>query len=137
VLAIGGLVGARVAGVRPASTIALFGIAAGLVVLARLTGRRRRVFWIEVAEAAEVDAGVHVLGALGTVVRAAFPSTVGLTILTAIALASNAQLAALLAGALGGLGIVAALLGAEILLWERSRGREIVLHGKGVYLKRP
>ena len=136
-LAIGGLAGARLAGVTPGSATALFGVAAGLVVLARLTGRRRRIFWIEVAEASEVDVGTPVRGALGTATRAAFPSTAGLTILTAIALVGNAQLAAFLAGALGGLAVVAALSGAEIVLWERSRGREILLHGKGVYLKRP
>ena len=133
-LAVAGLVAVRASGVRSGSALALFAVAAGLVLLARLTGRRRRVFWIEVADAPEVDPGIAVLGPLATAARAAFPSTVGLTVLIVISLIVNAPLAAFLAGALAGLAVTAAVSAVEIALWERRNGRQILLHRSRVYV---
>jgi hypothetical protein len=57
--------------------------------------------------------------------RAAFPSTMTLTVLTAIALPINAVLAALLAGMIAGLGVAALTLAAEQAWWESRSGRRI------------
>ena len=74
-------------------------------------------------------------GRVRTTVRAAYPSTIGLTVLTAIALAADPELAAFLAGTLAALGLGAAIHAVEVVLWERSRGRRILLGPDDVYLK--
>jgi hypothetical protein len=44
-------------------------------------------------------------------------------------------LAAFLAGTLAALGLGAAIHGAEVVLWERSRGRRLLLGPDDVYVK--
>jgi hypothetical protein len=100
-----------------------------------LTSRRRRLFWAAVAEATPLDGPVSVETRLRTTIRAAYPSTIGLTVLMAIALAADAELAAFLAGTIAALGLGAAIHGAEVVLWERSRGRRLLLGPDAVYLK--
>jgi hypothetical protein len=57
---------------------------------------------------------------------ATYPSTIGLTVLAAISLGLNASLAAVLAGLLCGLGIMALLGAAEIVAWERRHGGRLL-----------
>ena len=63
---------------------------------------------------------------------ATYPSTIGLTGLTGIALAVNPRLAALLAGILAGLGLGALVFAAQLAAWERERhARLLVERGRG------
>jgi hypothetical protein len=134
-LALAGLAGARALGVAPGPALGLFAFGTGLVLFPLLTSRRRRLFWAAVAEAMPLDGPVSVETRLRTTIRAAYPSTIGLTVLMAIALAADAELAAFLAGTIAALGLGAAIHGAEVVLWERSRGRRLLLGPDAVYLK--
>ena len=60
-----------------------------------------------------------------TIVPALFPSTVGLTLLTLVALAVDARLAAILAGIVGGLGLAGIAIGGQLLWAERRAGARI------------
>ena len=134
-LALAGLAGARALGVALGPALGLFAFGTGLVLFPLLTSRRRRLFWAAVAEATPLDGPASVESRLRTTIRAAYPSTIGLTILMAIALAADPELAAFLAGTLAALGLGAAIHGAEVVLWERSRGRRLLLGPDAVYLK--
>jgi hypothetical protein len=57
--------------------------------------------------------------------RAAYPSTIGLAALIAVAAPINATLAALLAGFELGLALMSSLIGAENAYWERAAGATI------------
>jgi hypothetical protein len=100
-----------------------------------LASRRRRLFWHHVADAVPLDPAVPVASRAQTVVTATYPSTIGLTILTAIALPIDAELAAFLAGILAGLGAGALWQGVEIVIWERQRGLRLFLGEKRVYVR--
>jgi hypothetical protein len=103
VLALAGLVGARLLGVDPGPSLALFGLGAGLFLFAMLTtSRRRSRFWQQVEEAKALEPGTSVEAWPRTLARATYPSTIGVTVLTAIALPIDASLAALTAGLMGG-----------------------------------
>jgi hypothetical protein len=135
VLALGGVAGARALGVSPGAALGLFAFGTGIVLFPLLTSRRRRLFWAAVAEAAPLEGEATVEGRVRTTVRAAYPSTIGLTVLTAIALAADPELAAFLAGTLAALALGAAIHGVEVVLWERSRGRRLLLGPDDVYVK--
>ena len=134
-LALGGVAAARALGVSPGAALGLFAFGTGLVLFPLLTSRRRRLFWAAVADATPVEGEASVEGRLRTTVRAAYPSTIGLTILMVIALAADPELAAFLAGTIAALGLGAALHGVEVVLWEQSRGRRLLLGPDDVYLK--
>ena len=53
---------------------------------------------------------------------ALFPSTVGVTLLAAAALAVDPRLAAILAGALAGMGTASLAYGVQLAWWEWRRG---------------
>ena len=59
-----------------------------------------------------------------------WPSTVGLTVLTGVALAFNAGLAALLAGILFGAGVAALALGLQLAAWEKAEGVRVFVDGR-------
>jgi hypothetical protein len=61
------------------------------------------------AEPEQLPAGAQVAPAWRHAVHAAFPSTVGVSVLAAVALSVRPELAALLAGVLAGLGLAALL----------------------------
>jgi hypothetical protein len=66
------------------------------------------------------------------VLRAAYPSTIGLTVLIGIALGFQPTLAALLAGILAGIGGAALGFAAQLTAWERQRGVRVLAEpGKG------
>ena len=134
-LAFAGLAGARLRGVSPGSSLALFGFAAGLTLFLLLSSRSRRLFWDRADGAVPVDPAVPVVGWARTVATAMYPSTIGLTILTAIALPIDGALAAFLAGIIAGLGLGALWWGLEIVLWERQRGLRMFLAEKRVYVR--
>ena len=122
VLALAGFAGARLLGVSPGGALTLWGLGAGLFVLAMLTSRRRRLFWLRAHEATPIDSEAPVAGRAQTVARAASPSTIAVSALTAIALPLNPSLAALLAGVLAGMAVVGLVFGVELVLWEREAG---------------
>ena len=134
-LALGGLAAARALGVSPGAALGLFAFGTGIVLFPLLTSRRRRLFWAAVAEAKPLVEEALTESRLRTTIRAAYPSTFGLTILMAIALAADPELAAFLAGTIAALGLGAAIHGAEVVLWEQSRGRRLLLGPDDVYVK--
>jgi hypothetical protein len=122
-LALAGLFGARLLGVDPGQALALFGLGAGVFVIAMLAkSRPRSRFWQRVDSAQALDPGVPVESWPRTLARAAYPSTIGVAALTAIALPIEAGLAALMAGLLGGMALGGLMSGVEVAAWERSHG---------------
>jgi hypothetical protein len=64
---------------------------------------------------------------LGALAAATYPSTIGLTVLTLIALWPQPPLAAFLAGILAGLGAMALVGAARLSVWERARGARFLV----------
>lgn len=134
-LAAAGFAAARLLGVAPGTAVALFAFGTGIVLFTLQLTRKRRLFWLAVAEAKPVDATRAVQSRLRTTLRATYPSTIGLTVLMVIALALDPELGAFLAGTIASLGFGATIFGAELVLWERSRGQRLLLGSENVYLK--
>jgi hypothetical protein len=126
-LAFGGLALALARGLEPRVAVELFALAAGLLVFAVYArGGRGR----ELSEHPPAVVGpVRVEPNSRALATATYPSTIGLTVLTAIALGLNPSLAAILSGLLGGLGITALLAAAEIAFWERRHGGRLLAEG--------
>jgi hypothetical protein len=103
VLAAGWLGAAYVVGGRTAATMAFL-----------VPNDPRARFRRAPAEPAELPAGASVAPAWLHAFHAALPSTVGVSVLAAVALAFQPALTALLAGILAGLGLAAALRAYEI-----------------------
>ena len=123
VLALAGLVGARLLGVDPGPSLALFGLGAGLIFITMLAkSRPRSRFWQRVGEAKALEPGTPVEAWPRTLARAAWPSTIGVSVLTAIALPIDAGLAAVMAGLMGGMALWGLISGVEVAAWERSQG---------------
>jgi hypothetical protein len=107
-------------------------LGAALLTFALFFGRSRRPLETTLAEAAPVppDAGSAPLRE--GVVAALFPSSVGVAILAAAALALDGRLAAILAGLLAGMGFAALISAARVLAWERQhRVRLLADRGSG------
>jgi hypothetical protein len=122
-LALAGLFGARLFGVDPGQALALFGLGAGVFVIAMLAkSRPRSRFWQRVDEAQPLDPGAPVETWPRTLARASYPSTIGVAGLTAIALPIEAGLAAVMGGVLGGMALGGLMSGVEVAAWERSHG---------------
>lgn len=112
---------ARLAGLEPTPSVWLFGLGAAVFAVAMLTSRRRRMFWVRVAEATPIDSAAPVAGWAWTISRSMFPSTLAVSALAALALPLNTALTALLAGVLAGMGVMGGFFAAELLIWERPR----------------
>jgi hypothetical protein len=134
-LAAAGFAAARLLGVAPGTAVALFAFGTGIVLFTLQLTRKRRLFWLAVADAKPFDPARPVQTRLRTTLRATYPSTIGLTVLMVIALAFDAQLGAFLAGTIASLGLGAAVFGAELVQWERSTGKRLLLGSETVYLK--
>ena len=134
-LGLAGLGGALLLHVSSGISLGEFGFACGFTFFLLLMSRRRRAFWKKVETAQPAEEGVSIDSALRTVGKAAYPSTIGLTALTAIALAINPVLAAFLAGILAGMGLASLQLGAELIAWERWNSTRLLLGGRRVYLR--
>jgi hypothetical protein len=92
-----------------------------LLAFALFFGRSRRPLEATLAEAAEVPPGASRAALREGVVAALFPSSVGVAVLAAAALALDARLAAILAGLLAGMGFASLVSAARVLTWERRR----------------
>jgi small-conductance mechanosensitive channel len=132
VLAAAGLGAAIAAGVRPAPAAALFAAGAVVLLAAVLSSRRGRLVWLRLEQAEPLESESKLEPRHLAVLRAAYPSTIGLTVLIAIALLLQPTLAALLAGILAGIGGAALGFAAQLTAWERQRGARVLAEpGKG------
>jgi hypothetical protein len=122
VLAAAGLAAAVVAGERSGAAAALFAAGAVIVLVAIMSGRRGRLVWQRLEQAERLESEPKLEPRRVILARAAYPSTIGLTVLIAISLAFSPPLAALLAGILGGIGGTALGFAAQLAAWERQRG---------------
>jgi len=109
-LVLGGcwLVAARVAGASGGASLIAFAAGAFGVAFLAANDPRARLRGSG-AKPERLPAGAHLAPAWMHAAHAAFPSTVGVSVLAGIALAVRPELAALLAGVLAGLGLVALL----------------------------
>ena len=132
-LAVVGLALARARGLEagPATGLFLFGCVGFLLALLASRGRHRGASRDSGAEGPPPpDAVIEPLWR--SLLEAAFPSTVGVTILTAISLGLNTSLAAVLAGMLAGLGLAALHAALQVALRERELdGQVLAERGRG------
>jgi hypothetical protein len=126
-LAAVGLGAAIAAGARPSAGAGLFVIGAVLLLVAVLGGRRRRLVWLRLAEAEPLDTSATLEPRVRILLRATYPSTIGLTVLIALSLWPQPSLAALLAGILAGIGAAALEFGLQLGAWERRRGAQLLV----------
>lgn len=118
------LAGARLAGAESTPAALAFVSAAGGTTFVILNDPRRRL-WRRRAALGPAPLDARYLSRLELVRAAIFPSTVGVTVLAAVALVvGQATLAALLAGVLAGMGFASLAAGVDWLLRERQEGRE-------------
>ena len=99
-----------------------FGVGLGIVVLAALLQARTSIHFVARERAEAPPAGAIRKAWWRIAVRAAYPSTIGLAILIAIAAPLEPTLAASLAGAEVGLAGMSLVLAVENWYWERSAG---------------
>jgi hypothetical protein len=133
VLGLAGLAGARVLGVPPDAALALFAFGAGVFLVASFaSGRRRGQFWQRVEAAEPVDPTAQIESRARTLVHAAYPSTIGVSALTAIALPIDAALAAVMAGILGGMAVGGLIFAVQLVLWEEREGVRLLATTKGL-----
>jgi len=131
-LAVAGLAAAIAAGTRSSGAAALFAAGAVIVLVAIMSRRRSRLVWRRLAEAERLESEPRLEPRRQALARATYPSTIGLTVLTALALYLNPGLAALLAGILAGLGGAALGFAAQLTAWERQRGARVLAEpGRG------
>jgi hypothetical protein len=126
-LAAVGLGAAIAAGTRPGEGAGLFVIGALVLLVAVVGGRRRRLVWLRLAEAEPLGAPAKLEPRRQSLLRATYPSTIGLTVLIALSLWPRPALAALLAGILAGIGAAALEFGLQLGVWERRRGARVLV----------
>jgi len=116
------LLGAAIlAGAENGRPLAQFSFGTAMLVLVLLADPRRRFLGLRgeptaVPDHARYDRWWEMAA------RAVFPSTVGVSILAAVALLFDASVAAFLAGAVAGMGVAAVVAGVKNLWWERRHG---------------
>jgi hypothetical protein len=91
-LALAAFVLVRVRGVEAGVAGSIFAFGAGLLVFAVLASARRRRTWARIAEAGTAPANARVEPRRRSLPAATYPSTIGLTGLTGIALVANTRL---------------------------------------------
>jgi hypothetical protein len=121
-LAVAALAAVILRGVDPRAALGLLALGAFALLLAVYGGDRRTRSALKFAEAQPRPEGAHVVGRARSLAHAAYPSTIGLAVLTVIALALQPGLAALLAGLLAGLGVMSLVGLARLASWEARRG---------------
>jgi hypothetical protein len=124
-LALAGAVAAAARGVDRGAVLGLLAFGAFAVLLAVYGGDRRRRSARKFESPEPVPPAARFAGRARTLGHAAYPSTIGLTVLVAIALWPQPGLAAILAGILAGLGAMSLIGLARLSGWERERGTRI------------
>ena len=112
---------------------ALIGFGAGALFTAfTVVSDRRSLFFADRERPGPLPEGAVHQPWWRTALDASIPSTMGLAVLSVIALATHhAVLAAILGGALAGLGIAAVMAAADLRAWERREGACLYLEGGG------
>jgi hypothetical protein len=130
VLAAAGIVAAIMRGVHqgPALGLAIFG--AALVLLSIYGGGRPARSKAKFANPEPAPADAQMQGRWHGLAEAAYPSTIGLTALTAIALWPQPPLAAFLAGILAGLAVMSLVGFVRLTALERTRRSRILIDYK-------
>ena len=121
-LALAGAVAAVARGVDRGAVLGLLVLGAFALLLAVYGGDRRRRSALKFSEPQPVPANARFAGKARTLAHAAYPSTIGLTALIAVALWPQPGLAALLAGLLVGLAVMSLIGLSRLVSWESTRG---------------
>jgi hypothetical protein len=125
------LAAALTGNVRARSVVLAFVVGAALVAFAALADRRGLLLRKD-SEPKPLRAGAVFDPSWRVVVRAAYPSTFGVTLLALIGLAvGNEVLGALLGGAVAGLGVASGVGLMRLLVWERERGLRLYTASNG------
>jgi hypothetical protein len=127
VLAAAGLAAAIAFGLARGPAAALFVSGVAVLFLAVYGGDRRRRSALRFEKTEPIPAGARIESRGRALGRAAYPSTIGLTVLIAIAVWPQPGLAALLAGVLGGLGGVSIAGALRLGAWECERNARILI----------
>jgi hypothetical protein len=120
-LAAGGAVAAVARGVDGGPAVGLVAFGAGLVLFSVYAGGRPQRAARRFRDPQPVPDAFRVESRFRALAAATYPSTIGLTVLTVIALWPQPPLAAFLAGILAGLGVMALVGAARLSGWERAR----------------
>ena len=120
-LAAAGVAAAVARGVDRAPAVGLVAFGAGLVLFSVYAGGRPQRAARRFGEALPAPDDFRVESRLRALAAATYPSTIGLAVLTVIALWPQPPLAAFLAGILVGLGVMALVGLARLTAWERGR----------------
>ena len=127
VLAVAALGLSRVRGVDAGQAGLLFALGGGLLLIALPASVTRRAGRPRVAETRPLPGGAAVMPNRRALALAMYPSTIGLSAVTLVALAVRPELAAVLAGILAGLGLAALYSAGQLALWERELGGRLYL----------
>jgi hypothetical protein len=130
-----GLAAALVRGLDGGPALIAFALGALGFAVVLLSAER---YFLQVEEPDPVPAGATVHSRRDTLRAAVWPSTVGVAVLLAVALAANPTLAALLAGVLAGMGIAALLSAAQTFANQRALGGRVLVdrRRKQIYVER-
>ncbi len=120
-LALAGAVAAAARGVDRGAVLALLAVGVFALLLAVYGGDRRRRSELKFSEPQPVPPDAAFVGKARTLAHAAYPSTLGLTVLIAVALWPQPALAALLAGLLAGLAAMSLIGLTRLSSWEAAR----------------
>ncbi len=131
---------ARARGVDPGPAAGLFAFGVGLLLISLPASMTRRSGRPRDVEARPLPDDAAVMPHRRALVFAMYPSTIGLSAVTAIALVVSPELAAVLAGILAGLGLAALYSAGQLMLREHELGGRLFAergrHGR-VFLSRP
>jgi len=116
-----GLVAARTAGASSAQALVAFAVGTLGFAFAALADPRRR-FFAPRQDPVPAPPGVRFESRFEPAAGAIFPSTVGVALLTAVALVPAPTLSALLAGGIAGMGVAAAVSVPRVVAWEDRLG---------------
>jgi hypothetical protein len=120
-VAAAGVLAAVARGVEATPAAGLVAFGAGLVLFSVYAGGRPQRAALRFADPEPAPDDARVESRVRALARATYPSTIGLTALTLIALWPQPPLAAFLAGILAGLGVMALVGAARLTAWERAR----------------
>jgi hypothetical protein len=129
-LGIGALIASMARGIDPGPAVGLFAFGAVILLLAVYGGDRRRRAALKLGTPGPLPPNARIESRGQGLARAAYPSTIGLTALIAVAVWPLPDLAAFLAGILGGLGVMSFVGAARLASWERARGARLLIDGK-------
>ncbi|HEY7017814.1 MAG TPA: hypothetical protein VH297_05045 [Gaiellaceae bacterium] len=130
VLGVAGLVASIAFGVEPGAALGIFVFGVLILLLAVYGGGRRHRTALKFADPDPAPADARIESRSRGLARAMYPSTIGLTVLTAVSLWPQPGLAALLAGLLAGLAVMSLIGAARLTSWERMRRARILVEGK-------